>query len=399
MARKFRQFCLAAAALSVALSCAQTPDYPEPKNYKNRALRVSGRKPSPEEMRNLKVPAGFALNIFAQGLENPRMLAVGPGGAVYVTQQDAGSVMMLRDKDGDGTAEERSEVASIPDVHGITVHGNQVFLASPPTLFVADLQRDGTLGKPRELASLAPGGRHPNRTLGVGPDGKLYINIGSTCNACDEPNKRNATMLQSDLDGKNMRIWARGLRNTTGFFWHPKTKEMWGMDHGTDWFGDDIPPEELNRLVEGDFGWPYCYDKRIVAPITLEPQGTTKQKFCPTTEPMVLGYTAHASPIGAAYYDAQQFPPEYRNSAYWAMRGSWNRQPASGYKIVRLKFNDAGQPTGFEDFVTGFLLPDGATHIGRVAGVAVAKDGSLLFSDDSNGIIYRVSYKGGEKRK
>jgi len=164
------------------------------------------------------------------------------------------------------------------------------------------------------------------------------------------------------------------------------------MDHGSDWRGDDLPPEELNAIVEGaDYGWPYCYGDRQIDPVIQDPPQGTKEAYCATTESPVLATQAHNAPIGFAFYTGASFPAKFQDDAFIAMRGSWNRFPPTGYKIVRLVFDD-GVPQRFEDFVTGFLSDDGATTFGRPAGVTVAADGALLFSDDTSGVIYRVSF-------
>ncbi len=221
----------------------------------------------------------------------------------------------------------------------------------------------------------------------------LYITVGSTCNACDETSDQAATIQRANLDGSGRVTFTEGLRNTIGFGWHPVSGEMWGMDHGTDWRGDNLPPEELNVLLEGGkYGWPLCFaDRRVDVYLPAEPQGTTKEAYCPATFGLVLFYTAHSAPIGMQFYTADQFPAAYRNDAFIAMRGSWNRNPPSGYKIARLRFDDDGTPLGFEDFLTGFLIEGSTSHFGRLAGLTTAADGSLLVSEDTNGIIYRIS--------
>ncbi|HEV2734216.1 MAG TPA: PQQ-dependent sugar dehydrogenase [Longimicrobiaceae bacterium] len=225
----------------------------------------------------------------------------------------------------------------------------------------------------------------------------LYVSVGSTCNNCGETNRENATLLRMRTDGSDRGVYASGLRNMIGWDWHPATGQLWGMDHGSDWRGDDLPPEELNRVENGThYGWPFCYgDRRVDAFTPAAPPGGDRQGFCRRTAAPVLTYTAHAAPIGMVFYKGMQFPAEYRGDAFVAMRGSWNRRPPSGYKLVRIRFDAAGSPTRIEDFVTGFLSRDGQAFRGRIAGVAVARDGSVLFADDTNGVIYRVAYAGG----
>ncbi len=355
----------------------------------------------PQFMERLQLPEGFEVNIFAQNLGNVRWMAVAPDGTIFVTRRMEGDVIALADQDGDGVADspEVNVVASdIPYAHGITFNGNQLFLAADKEVFVADWAGGDNLGQMTALINDLPdGGQHPNRTIAFGPDGLLYITVGSTCNACNETNPENATILQAQPDGSNRVIFATGLRNTIGFGWHPQTGEMWGMDHGSDWRGNEQPPEELNLLApDSNYGWPFCFadqqpDVFIANP---PPGGIGRAAYCQRTIAPVLTYTAHSAPIGMVFYTAEQFPEEYRNDAFIAMRGSWNRNPRSGYKIVRLHFDENGQPTEFEDFMTGFLIEEQIANFGRVAGLAVAPDGSLLIAEDTNGIIYRVAYTG-----
>jgi glucose/arabinose dehydrogenase len=364
------------------------------------AVRPARRDFSESFLNQLRVPAGFRVGVFARGLTNPRMMAVAPDGTVYVTDRDKGEVVALTDRDGDGRSDgTRIVVPNLARVHGITIHQNRLYLATIKEVYVADLKPDGTASAPRMLIrDLPDGGQHDNRTIAFGRDGMLYISVGSTCNDCEEPNKEHATILRAKSDGNARTIFARGLRNTIGWGWHPVTSEMWGMDHGSDWRGDDLPPEELNGIVEGsDYGWPYCYGERRVDPTRDNPKGTTKEAYCARTLPSTLTYQAHSAPIGMVFYTGSQFPPEYRNDAFVAMRGSWNRRPPTGYKVVRLRFKN-GNPASFEDFLTGFLIEGGQAHFGRLAGLAVARDGSLLVADDSNGIIYRVSYGDGGRQ-
>jgi glucose/arabinose dehydrogenase len=307
-----------------------------------------------------------------------------------------GDVVLLSDMNGDGVADSQLPVASgLPLVHGIAIDGTSLYLATPTQVYRSTIAADGQLSTPEIIIDDLPaGGQHPNRTLGIGPDRKLYISVGSPCDACSIDDPEYAAMLKSELDGSSREIVASGLRNTLGFGWHPETNALWGMDHGSDWRGDDIPPEELNLIEQGsDYGWPYCFGKRRVDPVIQDPPETTKEAYCQKTQPPVRINQAHEAPIGWAFYTAGQFPESYKNSAFVAFRGSWNRIPATGYKIARVVFQD-GQPTGIEDFVTGFLIENGTAQFGRLAGVAIAADGSLLFTDDENGVIYRVQYTG-----
>ena len=182
-----------------------------------------------------------------------------------------------------------------------------------------------------------------------------------------------------------------------GFDWHPASGQMWGVDHGSDWRGDDVPPDELNRLQEGrHYGWPFCWGERRPDWLShaMPPDGTPKEQFCQErTEAPVLGFAAHSAAIDLVFYDGQQFPADYQGDAFVTQRGSWNRETPIGYGVVRINF-EAGEPKQVEDFLFRFLTNDRKGTFGRVAGLAIANDGALLVSEDLNGVIYRVTYQG-----
>nr|WP_314093732.1 YbhB/YbcL family Raf kinase inhibitor-like protein [uncultured Shinella sp.] len=354
--------------------------------------------PTSERIGQLKVPDGFSVQQFAQGLGNSRIVAVSDQGFVYVSRREEGDVLLLKDEDGDGKADQAPvQVAARAQAHGLAINANKLYLVTVKEVFVAEIRKDGTLG-PLEMiiGDLPDSGQHPNRVIAFGPDGMLYISVGSTCNACNESNAENATVLRAAPDGKSRTIFASGLRNTIGFDWHRETGELWGLDHGIDLLGDEIQPEELNKLEQGkQYGWPHVYGKGDIYPQSTPVGGLTKQQWRDQSEPMVIGYTAHAAPMQMKFYSGTSFPVEYAGDAFATMRGSWNRNPASGYEIVRIHFEN-GAPKSIEPFLTGFLTDGGKTHFARPVGLAVAKDGSLLMADDANGVIYRVAYTGND---
>lgn len=343
----------------------------------------------------LTLPEGFTVSVYADGLKHARMLAV-HGDRVYLTRPLQGDVLRLVDEDADGVAESSvSVVTDLMQVHGIAFSGSSIFLATDKQLYRGAVNAAGNVVDLMPIGQELPdGGQHPLRTLGVGPDSMLYISVGSNCDACEQLDPELAAMLRANLSGLERDVFASGLRNTIGFGWHPETGELWGMDHGSDWRGNDLPPEELNRIEAGDdYGWPYCFGKREVDPVIDDPSATSKEQYCARTTAAVLEYQAHGAPIGLTFYAADGFPEEYEGDAFVAMHGSWNRFPPTGYEVVRLRF-DAGAPVAFESFVSGFLIEEGRAIFGRPAGIVVAPDGSLLFSDDANGLVYRVSYDG-----
>ncbi|MBO9470844.1 PQQ-dependent sugar dehydrogenase [Endozoicomonas sp. G2_2] len=349
--------------------------------------------PNAANRASLSVPDGLSVDVFAKDLGNARMMATGPDGAIYVTRRKEGDVLMLVDRDDDGRADDRKVVAKKDAMHGIEIDGNTAWLMTVNDVYRTTIQDDGSFGELEKIATGFPsGGQHPNRTLALGPDDALYVSVGSTCNACDETEKLSATMVRMSRDGSEREIFASGLRNTIGFDFEPQTGELYGFDHGIDWLGDDEQPEEFNHLQQGkQYGWPYVYADSQLNPQDVPPEGTNKQWAEQSVEPMLM-WTPHAAPMQMRFYESDALGTMYRGDAFVAMRGSWNRKPPSGYEIVRVDF-DEGEPQSIEPFITGFVqqTDDGWQQIGRLAGLTVAEDGSLLFSDDENGVIYRVS--------
>lgn len=353
-----------------------------------------------ERINSLKLPSGFHVQKFAE-IENPRMLTVGPDGTVYVSQREPGTVSMLKDLDADGVADVQKVIAEKKGLHGLAIYAGKMYLAAVTEVYVADIKSDGSLGPLTTLITDLPdGGQHPNRTLGVGPDKLLYISIGSTCNTCNETNPEHATIIRTSLDGKDRKVFASGLRNTVGFAWHPVTRKMYGLDHGMDWLGDNEQSEEFNEIVEGaKYGWPYVYGNAQINPHGQPPPelGKTKEDWARESKTPLLLYTPHSAPMQLTFYTASMFPAQYKNDAFAAMRGSWNRVPPSGYEVVRIRFDANGQPKTVEPFMSGFLVKGGAPggkdgQFARLAGAAVARDGALLVADDNSNTIYRVSY-------
>jgi len=354
--------------------------------------------PTIARIKSLKLPAGFSIAKFAE-IENPRMLVAAPDGTIYVSQRTPGTLTMLKDTNGDGVADVQKVVAEKKQLHGVFIDNGKMYFTTVKEVFVANINRDGTLDEPRLIiGDLPDAGQHPNRTIAV-RENKLYITVGSTCNACDESNAENATILTTDLNGQNRKIFASGLRNTIGFGWHPVSQKMFGMDHGIDMLGDNDQEEELNELIEGaKYGWAYVYANAKLNPHNLVPRplGLTNEDWARQSKNPTLLYTPHAAPMQMAFNTGAMFPAEYRNDAFVAMRGSWNRIPPSGYEVVRIRFDSAGNPTRIEPFLTGFLVKGGApdgkdAHFARIAGLAMMRDGSMLVTDDTNNIIYRVS--------
>ena len=347
-----------------------------------------------ERLHHLRVPKGFRIHRFAEGLYNPRIIAVAEDGAVYVTQRTPGNVVMLRDIDGDGIADVHAIVASIPNVHGIAIRDRKIYLVDIKNLYVGDLHSDGSIGNlTKTIDDLPDGGQHPNRTLAFGPDGMLYLSVGSTCNACLEPNPEHATLLRLNPEATQRETYATHLRNTIGFDWHPASGRLFGLDHGIDTLGDDVPFEELNEIVQhGSYGWPYLYEDNKFTKHPLPPN-VTQEELAQVNKTPVGGYVPHSAPMQLRFTLSNAFGGLFQNDAFATMRGSWNRNPPSGYEVVRVRFDSSGNFEGFEPFISGFLQErrDGTFgFFGRPVGLAWYKDGTLLVGDDSNNVIYRV---------
>ena len=341
----------------------------------------------------ITLPAGFKISVAATGLGKPRMMALLPDGGLYISRRDVGDVLLLRDRDGDGKFEDlRTVHAKFPGVHGLAVHNGYLYMCANRELKRARINGDGSLqAADTFVKNLPDGGQHPNRTIAFDKQGMLYITVGSTCNDCVESNAENATILQVAPNGAR-RIYARGLRNTIGFDWHPQTGALWGADHGTDWRGDDIPNDELNQIKDSaHYGWPWVWMDRKVDPTREDPMGTTKDSFALKTEGMVLPFPAHSAPIGFSFLmKAATFPADMQDDVLVAMHGSWNRTQPDGFSIKRIRFEN-GQPQAIEDFATGWYNKSNNSRFGRPCGLLVSPKGVVYVTDDANGVLYAIT--------
>ncbi len=379
---------LLAAALTGVLLLSACGGSPPPSTHGLRRVEVrvpeQTRAGYPGGDRPLYAPPGFTVQVFAVGLRGPRHMAQGPDGAIYVAERDADRVSRLPDEDGDGVAD-RVEVyvEGMAAAHGVEWHEGSLYVGATDGIYrFTPPVRTGDRGV--KIVDLPPGGQHYTRTAHFGPDGKLYVTVGSTCDVCREEDPRRAAMWVYEPDGSGGRLFAKGLRNTVDFTFHPETGDIFGVDNGRDHLGDDAPPEELNLIVDGGhYGWPVCHGEDIIDPQLGRPGD------CDDKIPPVLAMQAHSAPLGVEFYTADDFPPEYRGSLFITFHGSWNRSEKTGYKVVRVPFAD-GRPAGpAEDFLMGWL--DGSEVWGRPVGVLQTADGALLISDDLRGVIYRVT--------
>ena len=355
------------------------------------APHLTGRPAADLPVNKLKVPAGFKIEVWVDGVPEARSLALGDKGTVFVSNRNLSNVYAIVDQGG------KREVKTI--FKGLKSPNGIVF--NKGTLFIAERHRitryDGIedrLDNPPEakvvIDNLDPNNQpgHFWKYLAMGPDGKLYFNIGSPQNIT-MPTYNEASIVRVDPKTGVLENYAQGVRNSVGMDFHPKTKQLWFTDHGRDWLGTDLPHDELNVVkVKGQhFGFPYCHQGDFLDPIYGQ------SRSCDQFTPPAAKLGAHIAPLGAKFYTGTMFPKEYKNSLLIAQHGSWNRDPKHGYNVIRVTIDGKGKPTTHA-FVDGFLENDKGDPPmwGRPVDVMQMKDGSILFTDDYNGIIYRVSY-------
>jgi glucose/arabinose dehydrogenase len=353
--------------------------------------------PPPDGAR-LKFPDGFGVNLFADNFSNPRWMAVSPNGDVFVAESIIGQVIVLRDSDGDGKAETRSTFATgLDQPFGMAFRDNYLYVANTNAVvrFPYKAGQMKAEGQPEKLADLPGRGyrQHWTRNLIFSPDGsKMMVSVGSETNVSEEADSRRAAVLEFSPDGKNMSIYASGLRNPVGLAFYPGTNTLFATVNERDGLGDDLVPDYLTSVQRGGFyGWPYSYmgsnpDPRLEG----KRPDLVKRAIVPD-----VPIQAHSAALGLVFYTGKQFPAEYQGNAFIALHGSWNRSRRTGYKVVRVRFKDGKPAGGVEDFLGGWMLDENKTEVwGRPVGLAVLPDGSLLVSDDGGNRIWRVFYKG-----
>jgi glucose/arabinose dehydrogenase len=361
------------------------------------ARRNSKRIPQPADAK-LHLPKGFKINVFAEGdFKEPRWMALAPNGDVFLSDARANSLIVLRDKNKDGVAEERFVFSdALAQPFGIAFHKDWVYVANTDSVVRFKYKSGQTKaeGSPERVVELTAGGynQHWTRNVLFSPDGtKMFVSIGSATNVSVEADPKRAAISVYDPDGKNHRIFASGLRNPIGLAWNPKTGELWTAVNERDGLGDDLVPDYATSVKEGAFyGWPYSYIGQNEDP---RRKGENPELVKKAIVPDVL-FTSHVAALGIQFYTGKMFPKEYQGDAFVAFHGSWNRQKLSGYKIARIRFKD-GKLVGnsYEDFISGWLSSEDSNEVwGRPVGLLVAADGSLLITDDGADKVWRVSY-------
>ncbi len=330
------------------------------------------------DLARLKLPPGFHISVFAE-VPHARQMAFSPGGALLVTDMSDGSVLALPDPRHTGRAERTVTVLSdLNAPHGIAFHNGKLYVAEINAVRRYDWdEAQLRAGNGQKIADLpGSGGGHSTRTL-LFFNGKMYVAVGSSCNVCLEEDPRRAAVSEYNEDGSGGgRIFTSGLRNAVGLAVNPKSSTIWATDNGRDWLGDDRPSEEINDLGPqgGNAGWPYCYGNRVPDP------RYGKDYDCSKTIAPKVEMQAHSAPLGLLFYEGKMFPGEYQGSLFVTFHGSWNRSVPTGYKVVRIRMSEKGEPLGPpEDFITGWLKPD-ETRKGVWMGRPVA------------GVVYRVTW-------
>jgi glucose/arabinose dehydrogenase len=337
---------------------------------------------------DIRLPEGFTIHIWANGVENARQLARGEEGTVFAGSRKAGKVHAIADTDQDLVSERVYLVAA-----GLTMPSGLEFRDG--ALYVGAVDRvlrydaiESRLAAPPEPVVVTSG--FPDKThhgwkyLRFGPEGWLYVPVGAPCNICDEPGFAQIRRIRADGTGEE--VFARGVRNSVGLAFHPQTGELWFTDNGRDLMADDVPHDELNHAPEPGlhFGYPYCHEGDVPDP------EFGAGRSCADYTPPAAKLGAHVAALGLTFYTGSMFPASYRGQLFIARHGSWNRSEKVGYDIVVVRFDDFGEVSGMEVFASGWL--QGQQEWGRPNDVLQLPDGSLLVSDDAAGAIYRIMY-------
>jgi glucose/arabinose dehydrogenase len=348
---------------------------------------AAGASPATDKvLENVRLPAGFQLEVYADNVPAARSMALGQQGTVFVGTRGT-TVYSVSGQPGSGappTVRILADKLNMPN--GVAFRDGALYVAEINRILRYDAIESALtdVPAPKVVRDDLPKDRHHGwKYIAFGPDGKLYVPIGAPCNICNEP--KYASITRMNADGSGHEVFARGVRNSVGFTWHPTTNELWFTDNGRDYFGDDRPPCELNVAPRAglDFGFPYCHGKDLKDP------DFGKLGDCSRSTPPVQALGAHVAPLGVKFYTGTVFPEKYRNQVLIAEHGSWNRKEKSGYRLTLVRL-DGDKALSYEPFATGFNR--GNQVFGRPVDLLMLDDGSLLVSDDTAGAIYRLTY-------
>ena len=341
----------------------------------------------------LRLPQGFTIEVYADSVDGARSMAMGDDGTLFVGTRNENKVYAIQDRDKDFRADNIIVLdTNLVSPNGIAYKDGSLYVAEVGRLLRYD-DIESQLNNPPEPTVVYDDYptefHHGWKYIAFGPDDKLYVPVGAPCNICDSTvsDKRFATITRMDSDGSNREIYAHGVRNSVGFTWHPETKEMYFTDNGRDMLGDDIPPCELNRVTESGqhFGYPYCHGGVVKDPEFGD------QRPCSDFVAPFKALGAHVAPLGVKFYEGSMFPEKYKQYAFIAEHGSWNRSKKVGYKIALVQLQD-NEAVGYETFLEGWLDEATQERFGRPVDLLFLEDGSLLISDDFGDAIYRVTY-------
>ena len=335
----------------------------------------------------LKLQKGFNVELYAGNVPNARSMRQGDRGTIFVGSRLQDKVHYITDKDG--KRDVKVLVSGLYRPNGLAIKDGTLYIAELSQISKIEKVEDNLDKSPKPTviySDLPKDEAHGWKFIAIGPDNKLYVEIGQPCNNCLPPDTH-AQIRRINLDGSGAEVFARGVRHSVGFDWHPVSKEFYFTDNGRDWASEDVPEDELNRVtkVGQHFGSPFCYQGDF-----LDPEFGWGRS-CSEFEPPVLKTGPHSAGLGMRFYTGGNFPAKYKNAIFIARHGSWNRTKKFGGDILAVFLNKDGTVKGTEVFISGFLGPDN-NYIGRPADVLFTKDGSMLISDDYNGAIWRVTY-------
>ena len=340
-------------------------------------------------VKKIKLPPGFKAEVWASGILDARGMRQGDKGTVFVSSLFvAGKLYAVTDRGGKREVKTLAEKLFLPN--GIEYHKGNLYIATPKEILRYDNIEANldSLPAPKTIYADLPGEvPHGWKFIKVGPDGKLYVPVGAPCNICEPDPDKYALIFRINLDGSGREIVARGVRNTVGFDFHPKTGDLWFGDNQRDWLSEDLPNDELNHVTQPGkqhFGYPYCHQGSIP-----DPEFGWGHSCNDYAKPAAL-LGPHAAPLGMRFYDGKMFPAKYRNAIFLTRHGPWNRSEKYGADVLAVFIDDKGQVTKMEPFLSG--LVENNQYLGRPADVMVMTDGSLQVSDDYNGAIYRITY-------
>lgn len=337
------------------------------------------------DLADITLPQGFEIEIWSDEVPNARSLALGSAGTVFVATRRDGRVFALRPRSNDSP--ERITVArGLKMPNGVAYYDGDLYVAELRRIHRFEDIESALPGVPEPITIVddLPSERHHGwRYIGIGPDARLYVSIGAPCNVCDR--RGFGEIIRMNLDGRKREVVASGVRNSVGLTWHPESAELWFTDNGRDMLGDDVPPDELNNAPRDGlhFGFPYCHAGDISDP-EFGPRRSCSEFAAPAQK---LG--PHVASLGLRFYDGAMFPAEYRGQLFIAEHGSWNRSRKIGYRVSLVRMVN-GRASGYETFAEGWLQDEQVS--GRPVDLLFLPDGSMLLSDDQNGIIYRISY-------